>query len=441
MTSSPVTNFTNVLSQNGPTFTASMNRNNVLELRTASDFTPEQKAAVDLITIQKDILPVGSIRYEAQKYPADIDIFEQYKVCCSINQVSLNVAQQIQQIAQRVKNRSDAYFSDFKAGFDDRYDINLGEIINNQIIDYNPALIRRDLENLLSQGLLTQTQYNNLIQMVKDNPSLQEFNDLYDELRNLNLLRWSLDELLQGYKILPGNKKIFLDQAVDDNSIVKMDVVVPIDGRYVEVSNWFLLIQETLNGENNYLSEELGDYINGLINDVIKYSSGSDKNTLKAVKRLWNILVQYNDIDTLNLIAPLFSGPISLLYQIRSDIDTLKYIIDTVPNPNYPFILNEIRNFVTRLSPFASSFDPSFYAKLIQLINNSLLSTTPSQLTNNLSLLNDLIIPVIETETVLYLSRINLDPVSYVTSLPPRSNTINKYYENYTDDNPNNPSV
>src|SRR3989338_3946241 len=163
-----------------------MNRNNVLELRTASDFTPQQKAAVDLITIQKDILPVGSIRYEAQKYPADIDIFEQYKLCCSINQVSLNVAQQIQQIAQRVKDRNDVYFADFKAGFDNRYDVNLGEVTNNQIIDYNPALIRRDIENLLAQGLLTQTQYNNLIQMVKDNPSLQEFNALYEAFRELN---------------------------------------------------------------------------------------------------------------------------------------------------------------------------------------------------------------------------------------------------------------
>jgi|SRR3989338_1667462 len=441
MTSAPVTNFTNVLSQNGPTFTASMNRNNVLELRTASDFTPQQKAAVDLITIQKDILPVGSIRYEAQKYPADIDIFEQYKLCCSINQVSLNVAQQIQQIAQRVKDRNDVYFADFKAGFDNRYDVNLGEVTNNQIIDYNPALIRRDIENLLAQGLLTQTQYNNLIQMVKDNPSLQEFNALYEAFRELNLLRWSLDEILQGYKVVSGNKKIFLDQALNDNSIVKMDIIVPVDGRYVEVSNWFLLIQETINGENNYLSEELGDYINGLINDVVKYSSGSDKNTLKAIKRLWNILVQYNDIDNLNLIAPLFAGPVSLLYQIRSDIDTLKYIVENVPNPNYPFILNQIANFVTRLSPFASSFDPSFYAKFIQLVNNALLSTTPSQLINNLSLINDLIIPVIETESVLYLSRINLDPVSYVTSLPPRSNTINKYYENYTDDASSNPSL
>src|SRR3989338_4766508 len=192
-----------------------------------------------------------------------------------------------------------------------------------------------------------------------------------------------------------------------------MDIIVPVDGRYVEVSNWFLLIQETINGENNYLSEELGDYINGLINDVVKYSSGSDKNTLKAIKRLWNILVQYNDIDNLNLIAPLFAGPVSLLYQIRSDIDTLKYIVENVPNPNYPFILNQIANFVTPLS----------------------------QLINNLSLINDLIIPVIETESVLYLSRINLDPVSYVTSLPPRSNTINKYYENYTDDASSNPSL
>lgn len=104
----------------------------------------------------------------------------------------------------------------------------MGDIVDGSIVDYSPSLIRRDLTNLRYQGALPEEKYYELMNLVKEKPSLEDFQQLSTEIRNLYVLRWTPEEILQGYKFLPPNGRIWLEDALIDKSVVKIDVWAPL---------------------------------------------------------------------------------------------------------------------------------------------------------------------------------------------------------------------
>lgn len=61
--------------------------------------------------------------------------------------------------------------------------------------------------------------------------------------------------------------------------------------RYVEITNWFLVVFVTPKGDEKVLSEDLKDYATSLQKDIEKYLSPDHLNLLKAAKRLWSLLL------------------------------------------------------------------------------------------------------------------------------------------------------
>lgn len=298
----------------------SKNRNNQclnnLELKTYN--SKDVKKVIELVTAKMETTPVGTFKYKVFKYPGDIDIFEDLDQCCTYNVAKISAAQKIQKIVKDIKSSPNVIFSEFKAGYDLRYKVNTG-VVDGKIEDYHAGLLRRDLSNIYEAGLFTKQEFQEMIKLVKDIPIIEELILLDELLRSFWVMRWTEEEVLAGHKLLRGNYRLFLDVAVSQGSIVKLDVISYIDGRYVEVTNFFLITLLDGVGNRIILSEELKDYGSSLLGDVYKYY---ESNKLKSIKRLWMYLAFKGKYCDLGKFNPLFSSKAALYSQIIADIET-----------------------------------------------------------------------------------------------------------------------
>jgi hypothetical protein len=333
----------------------------VLNKRDKNDIGSDTKTAIKAVTAHMETLPVGTFKYKIFKYPSDIDIFENIEGCCTFNQSKITAAHAIQRIVRSVVSSNTIIFTDFKAGYDDRYKIYTG-VINDKIDDYDPLVIRRDIDNLRSAELLTCQQYHELIALVKSTPSIDDVVALNEKLRTYWVVRWKSDEILQGYIVRPGNYKLYLDVALTQGSIVKLDTIAKIsspieDSRYVEVTNFFLITQKDKYGGRVVLSEELGDYAQSLLGDVYKYYN---TNILKSIKRLWMYLAYQGRICDLGVFTELFSSDIALNSQLVGDLEVAIFLLSSKLPYDDKFLHDTINRKLTSLR--GECADPSLYS-------------------------------------------------------------------------------
>ena len=320
----------------------------ILKKRTYDGLTKETQDLINLVTLDKNIFPVGSFKYKAHRYPSDIDIFEPIKACCDKESASQAIANKISAMAKKIQSTSDVYLGDFKAGLDDRYNIN-----NIQ-----------ELDKLLKEELITKKEYD----MAKKQKTPE---DLQEYMRQFRIVRWTLPELIQGYKILPKGIKLTLADALTDKTIVKIDLWSSLNGNYNETTNFFLIIMKDKQGNETVLNEELGDRLYSLNHDIIKYGSGKNKNSLKFAKRLWNRALFLNDKSMLYKLYPLFQSGANSLNQIAGEAEVIRMMVNKLDNPPIEKLLNQIDGFKRRITDV---FDIDFNAQPMYDVIDKILS-------------------------------------------------------------------
>lgn len=162
----------------------------VLNKRTEKDINRDVNIIIRSVTAKMDTLPVGTFKYKIFKYPSDVDIFEHLDECCTFNISKMKAAKTIQLIVRTITANPDGtmIFTHFKAGYDERYKVYTGTV-NDNVDDYDPVLIRRDISNLHDSKLLECSQYHNFISLVKDVPTIDDVISLNEQLRDLWVVR------------------------------------------------------------------------------------------------------------------------------------------------------------------------------------------------------------------------------------------------------------
>jgi hypothetical protein len=325
----------------------------ILKQRTLEGLTEETKALIQLITLQNDVFPVGSFRYKAHRYPGDIDIFEPIKACCDKESASKAIASKIQGMAREILTRPDVYLGDFKAGLDDRFLI--------------PSLdsAQNILDGLLKQNLITTDEY-------KEALAFSSLDDLQEYMRKFRIVRWTLEEILSGVKVLPNDIKLTLSDALTHKSVVKIDLWAPLNGNYNEITNFFLVVMIDKEGKEVVLNEELGDRLINLNHDIIKYGSKEHRNSLKLAKRLWNRALFLGDTKMPKILYPLFQSGCNSLNQIAGESEVIRMMIERLPNPPIETLLLQIDGFRRRITDvFDVDFNPRPMFVLIKNIISS----------------------------------------------------------------------
>lgn len=340
------------------------NFNNLIK-RSLQDNKPKESypnnvnKAIKLVSVNKSYV-IGSYGYKIQQYPADIDLIEEIKLSGSLKEILMDLQKKIMKIVEKIIKSPNAYIGELKAGIDDAYFIEeIGYIENGKIKGYNKDILLKKVNNLQEIGFLDENEYMIIIENAEETIDLINYFAINDVLRSHYILRWHEQDLINGYLDLIGNRRISFLQALSYKTMIKIDSWQFLNGRYTEVTNFFIVSYFDEKKKKHYLDVE-DDFkdpknkADSLLIDIIKllYYQPS-YNPFKAIKRMWSLARILDREDVLLALEPIITSEVSRASQIISELSTLIDILDTVKNPklkNFSFQVNQLKPRITYLT-------------------------------------------------------------------------------------------
>lgn len=295
-------------------------------LKPASSYSSQVEKEVKLLSFQdSDTIPVksfdpkkanpfGSFTLRIQKYPGDIDLHEPF-VIEEISGKDYNdsrsfaaklLAKRMQQKVRSIinsGNKSHPYvISEIKAGVDPKY----------------------------------APLYSNETQAIR----LSE--EEIENRREKYIIRWNVEQVLKGYKYVNG-RKVTLEEALSRRGHIKIDVITIIDGLFTEITNFLffgIMIDGKLHAINTSIDftdkkASLIEYERQLKDEIHKlFYTRLFYNPFKGVKRMF-ALSRAKSSDPgyhkyMYKLAPLVSGDVSQLYQVKSSLSTYILFMKTI---------------------------------------------------------------------------------------------------------------
>lgn len=367
-----------------------------LLMRDPNEFPESLKMVLDLITLNEVPRVVGSAAFLAHRYPSDVDVFEQITVKLSREEALDFYADQFKNIMQRIMvNSKDIKYNDFKAGIDSRFDIDVPD--NSTSEQRSNAVIGLVKEFDLSSKVLS-----NLFQ------SSNDINKYRQEIYNLKILRWTPQEIIQGYKSLIGDKIVTLKEALSMNAIVKLDVIAWVSGRFQSIEAFYNLKYNDPSTGSVIDFHPLGNYVQGLLQDIEKYSAREHYSPLKVAKRMWSLSRVVQCTDLTDALTPLLQSDVAALNQIISDAEVLQSLIKKdLTNKQAMQIFSEILTFHKRA---ANHLFGDTYKDFEQLIDLAfplwICRDMGNRLSNLLNEIHNILRPVINSRSEEFLQQV-----------------------------------
>jgi len=362
--------------------------------------------AVRLISYNPDhVRFYGSATFRAQPYPGDIDLYEKIRLCyknpCDRRQALQSASTLIQALVYKIIKTPGVYLGDVKICHDRiiftivsrKYWGVAGPNKRNNALQVNffdSKKVHNDLKFMLDQKLIDLKTYEALKKLAKPHITIGDFLNMKEILRNIVILRWTTNEILDGIKVLSAGRKISLEEALNDckqepeglilkkgeehqYSIVKPDVWIKVNGNYTEVSDLLVIYYDTYSKKHDYISKALGDdvdeygkitnlasdrkqVINNLKSEVAKYYYSplpKYHNMIKYAKRLYSLCYVMRDRDAqivMNKLVYLWKSDYNLLNQVKSELDTIKTMLERIKKPPINDLYDQIQRTKVRLS-------------------------------------------------------------------------------------------
>ncbi len=312
-----------------------------IEVKSTGSFSNDLNDAIKTVVNDKKHAEVfGSFMYRAQSFPGDVDIHEVIDMCCSAKDAAKKMASILKKIVKRIKDHRGYYFSEVKSGNDLRFEL-----------DVDDPKYLENLHHLYESKLVDEEEYK----LLKDKERTTN-NDakeaIKEYIRNLYVLRWTQEEVLQGYKILRGNKKITLAESMNMPGHIKIDMLAPINGRYNEITNFFVLAYHNKDDDYTYINIDPSkfNYVNAILEQIFKLSSKTYLSPFKLSKRMWGLSRHLKNEKMLELLTPLMQSGIARMNQIKSEIEVIQLILEKVKQPPMATLKKQIDEFKSRLA-------------------------------------------------------------------------------------------
>jgi hypothetical protein len=238
---------------------------------------------ISTFSVKGKVKLVGSNQRRGMLFVSDYDIMTELKGRANI------LADYFKKVMKEIPKK-DYYFMDFKAGLFKKLIYNFDEDDLTTYLKKNPLIPRAYKKKILSA----------------------KGEDRVKLIRDLFILRWSRDEIIAGYKKLIDGTIYSLEEALQDDTTLKLDVVVSVGDRFAEVSEMYIYKQTT---------DDNKDIIQSLSDDIEKFKH---KRTLKSLKRLYSIINLENPNDKrLLVLEKFFNSEYGLLNKAANDIELL----------------------------------------------------------------------------------------------------------------------
>ncbi len=359
----------------------------------------------------KDATPFGSFIYRIQKYPGDVDLVEEFTDCCTIKEVTKKFAKKLKEMVRKISAKRTHYFTEFKAGVDKRFNVDIGTLQNGI---YTPgSQLEEQIKRLIRHKLLPNDEIKAINQTLsKLIMNGNDYDIIYNIFREHMILRWNVDEILVGVKKLPDRASKKLEQALGEHGHIKIDMVTSINGKFVEVTN-FLQLSFIKDGEPVHINidiEENHDIPKMLPIDINRlYYSNFHYNPFKMVKRIYSLTRHNQDIAILQKILPVISSNISLMYQIKSELDAIMLVLKLYRSPSPKAIFENLDNIKLRLATVLEIGDEELES-ISTLINKANKTKENHKKIEILKQIKQKLVDIINYETIIYLDKVGLNP-------------------------------
>jgi len=270
------------------------------------------------------IKPYDAIFYGSQAdknilYPSDVDIFEILHNSTSKKRTIDNFVKKLKEITMNIENSKELFIGDIKCGLDNAYMIDIGDIKNGKINGYNPSEIKKQIEK---NTYYSREEKEDLIKLVKQKPSIDDWLSLNEYIRLKVTLRWTPKEIISGQKLLPHNRIKTLEDAVSDSAIIKIDVIGLVNNRFIEITDLYKVHYHQIPLNKDVKLDE--DLLKG--NLIKQYH---DKFYFKSLKRIYSLLkLKMKDKQMIKKLQDFFNSEYGMLYKFISQLKTIVTLIE-----------------------------------------------------------------------------------------------------------------
>ncbi len=355
------------------------------EVKLDSSYPIDVKNEIKLMSISRDgtAIPFGSYIYRIQKYPGDVDLLEKFNYSDNRSDLLDEAVKGIKRVVKNIVSNRLHYFSEIKAGFDERFNIDIGSLVNGKFLMNNDLFDM--LEDIESENLFDENEYATIIQLLEDWISGDDTytdSDIYDIIENVirghKILRWTPKEILRGMKQLPGGETKTLKDALRDPTMLKIDEITLINGHFTEVTNIIELSYTNGSGNTKYVNIQMSKMNNidiALPKEIEKlYFSDYHYNPFKMIKRIFSFARHTDNHQLLEKIFPIISSDISAMYQIKSELEAIKLVLENFKSPPIITInkqLDYMKNALSRLIELSQRQEGLFNDALDQAVEET----------------------------------------------------------------------
>lgn len=197
-------------------------------------------------------------------------------------------------------------------------------------------------------------------------------------------IRWNYETIMQGYQYV-NNQQKFFTVCLQQQSMIKLDIIALIDGRFVEFSENYYF--EFPDGHST-VPNKSGSILPYLLRDMYKYVNEGKK--FKALKRLMAFFKHQGKKEEMKKLIAFFNGPVG---KFNQQINSLYIILDIMDNTFKPVKMEDIKknlkiiqkdvplNYSVRINSLLkyNSFEPikkgieSMISQMEQQINNDVI--------------------------------------------------------------------
>ena len=281
-----------------------------MKSKNKKSFPEKLEHTFSLISFNGNYSIAGTSNLKSILYPSDYDLFEEVIETNDKNKALNHIVKRFQEIFEKIKNSNFIFLIDFKCGihhnsYFDKYN-NL-----NEFLIY--------LDDMYQKKLINLSEHKKALKL-KSPDDIKEFT------RSLYILRWSIDDILKGYKILPNKEKIFLFDSILDNTMIKLDCILHYNySIFMEISEIYVF--KVKNHRNNVTT---GEQIHqGITNDYKKFMY--EGKIYKALKRLFSIYKFKKDLGKCKELIKFFNSNEGLLNKIIGDLEIYVIVLEKIP--------------------------------------------------------------------------------------------------------------
>jgi len=329
----------------------------LIKIKPTNEINRRQKEAIKLVTNNaKNIIRFGSWTYKSQLYPGDIDLIQEETYVGDVKSATKKFVKLFQKIVHKIIHSKGYYLADIKSGFDTLFLIDIGQAVFSKtgfskIVGYNAKKIKLELYKLYKNKYMKKTELDKLFKLIPDKITQAEHEVLFNALREKWLLRWTGKEVLQGYKVLSKNRIKTLSETINEPTMTKVDMMTSINGAFLEVSNVLLFFWQDKIGRHqmNYM-ESASNYVESLKGAIQELSFSKTKsNPAKLLKRMWAFARLLKDFNMIKILTKIMQTDIGRIYQFKSELEVIIYLLENVKSPPITNILNSINNLKWRI--------------------------------------------------------------------------------------------